>query len=179
MEYGWSPSYPTCKRNWPRKLASLLLLFASVAAAQESSSVSTAKTAAAVSTSDAPTAALRDALSAACSQSEQAFSRFLTTRNAETFAHLTPPARLALMKRFVLLNQPGKPSLLPTGSGRPTVHCETPGGAAELQIGGAEVSDNLAFLPVEVREPTDTTGASTIRVQMGLVRENSGWKLLS
>jgi len=83
------------------------------------------------------------------------------------------------MKRFVLLNQPGKPSLLPTGSGRPTVHCETPGGAAELQIGGAEVSDNLAFLPVEVREPTDTTGSSTIRVQMGLVRENNGWKLLS
>ena len=161
------------------RLASLLLLFACLVAAQESSSVSTAKTAAAVSTSDAPTAALRDALSAACSQSEQAFSKFLTTRNAETFAHLTPPARVALMKRFVLLNQPGKPSLLPTGSGRPTVHCETPGGAAELQIGGAEVSDNLAFLPVEVREPTDTTGASTIRVQMGLVRENSGWKLLS
>ena len=161
------------------RLASLLQLFAFVVAAQESSSVSTAKTPAAVSTSDAPTAALRDALSAACSQSEQAFTKFLTTRNAETFAHLTPPARVALMKRFVLLNQPGKPSLLPTGSGRPTVHCETPGGAAELQIGGAEVSDNLAFLPVEVREPTDTTGASTIRVQMGLVRENSGWKLLS
>jgi hypothetical protein len=160
------------------RLASLLLLFNSAVAAQESSSVSNAKTAA-VSTPDAPTVALRDALSAACSQSEHAFSKFLTTRNAETFAHLTPPARVALMKRFVLLNQPGKPSLLPTGSGRPTVHCETPAGAAELQIGGAEVSDNLAFLPVEVREPTDTTGASTIRVQMGLVRENSGWKLLS
>jgi hypothetical protein len=161
------------------RLASLLLLFASVLAAQESSSVSNAKSAVAGSAPDAPTAALRDALSAACSQSEQAFSKFLTTRNAETFAHLTPPARVALMKRFVLLNQPGKPSLLPTGSGRPTVHCETPDGAAELQIGGAEVSDNLAFLPVEVREATDTTGASEIRVQMGLVRENSGWKLLS
>jgi hypothetical protein len=161
------------------RFASLLLLFASVAAAQESSSVSTSKAAAAVSTSDAPTAALRDALFAACSQSEQAFSKFLSTRNAETFAHLTAPARVALMKRFVLLNQPGRPSLLPTGSGRPTVHCETPGGAAELQIGGAEISDNLAFLPVEVREPTDTTGASAIRVQMGLVRENNGWKLLS
>lgn len=83
------------------------------------------------------------------------------------------------MKRFVLLNQPGKPSLLPTASGRPTIHCETPGGAAELQIGGAEISDNLAFLPVEVREATDTTGESVIRVQMGLVREKSDWKLLS
>src|ERR1700720_4423103 len=128
---------------------------------------------------DAPTAALRDALFAACTQSEEAFSKFLTTRNANTFAHLTPPARIALMKRFVLLNETGKASLLPTASGRPTIQCETPGGAAELQIGGAEISDNLAFLPVEVREPTDTTGASVIRVQMGLVRENSGWKLLS
>jgi hypothetical protein len=160
-------------------VASLLLAFASLVAAQESSSVSNAKTAVAASTSDPPTVALRDALSAACSQSEQSFSKFLTTRNAETFTHLMPPARVALMKRFVLLNQPGKPSLLPTASGRPTIRCETPGGAAELQIGGAEVSDNLAFLPVEVREPTDTTGASAIRVQMGLVRENNGWKLLS
>ncbi len=83
------------------------------------------------------------------------------------------------MKRFVLLNETGKPSLLPTGSGRPTIRCETPAGAAELQIGGAEISDNLAFLPVEVREATDTTGASVIRVQMGLVREKSDWKLLS
>ena len=161
-------------------LAPALLVLAVMVAAQETNPAANAKPAvSATSAPDAPTAALRDALSAACSQSEEAFSKFLTTRNANTFAHLTPPARVALMKRFVLLNETGKPSLLPTASGRPTVHCQTPGGAAELQIGGAEISDNLAFLPVEVREPTDTTGASVIRVQMGLVRENSGWKLLS
>src|SRR4029077_1335104 len=90
-----------------------------------------------------------------------------------------PPAPRAFKKRFVLLNEPGKPSLLPTGSGRPTIQCETPAGVAELQIGGAEISDNLAFLPVEVREAADTTGASVIRVQMGLVRERNDWKLLS
>ena len=160
--------------------AAVTLLFASALAAQESSSAAHSDAATPVTKApDAPTAALRDALIAACTQSEQAFSKFLTARNAETFAHLTPSARVALMKRFVLLNQPGKPSLLPTASGRPTIQCETPGGAAELQIGGAEISDNLAFLPVEVREATDTTGASTIRVQMGLVREKSDWKLLS
>jgi hypothetical protein len=149
--------------------------------AQESSSApSNGAAATPVSkTPDAPTAALRDALFAACTQTEQTFSKFLTARNADTFAHLTPSARVALMKRFVLMNQPGKPSLLPTASGRPTVHCETPGGAAELQIGGAEISDNLAFLPVEVREASDTTGANAIRVQMGLVREKNDWKLLS
>jgi hypothetical protein len=158
----------------------VLLFCGSLAAAQESSSAPQANSATpATGAPDAPTAALRDALSAACSQSEQSFSKFLTARNAETFAHLTPSARVALMKRFVLLNEPGKASLLPTGSGRPTIHCQTPAGAAELQIGGAEISDNLAFLPVVVREATDTTGASVIRVQMGLVREKNDWKLLS
>jgi hypothetical protein len=158
----------------------LMLLSTSSLAAQESSSAANAGPAAAVTKApDAPTAALRDALFAACTQSEQSFSKFLTARNADTFTHLTPSARVALMKRFVLMNQPGKPSLLPTASGRPTIQCETPGGAAELQIGGAEISDNLAFLPVEVREATDTTGASVVRVQMGLVREKSDWKLLS
>ena len=163
-----------------RRLVFAVLLFAFTAAAQERSSAAQANTAAAPTKApDAPTAALRDALFAACSQSEQSFSKFLTARNADTFAHLTPSARVGLMKRFVLLNEPGKPSLLPTGSGRPTIQCETPAGAAELQIGGAEISDNLAFLPVEVREATDTTGASAIRVQMGLVREKNDWKLLS
>jgi len=160
--------------------ATLVLRCASTMAAQESSSApNTGASAPITKPPDAPTAALRDALFAACTQSEQTFSKFLTARNADTFAHLTPSARVALMKRFVLLNQPGKASLLPSASGRPTIHCETAGGAAELQIGGAEISDNLAFLPVEVREATDTIGASAIRVQMGLVREKSDWKLLS
>jgi hypothetical protein len=167
--------------TWARLVsAPALLLFALTTSGQESSSATHDNTATApVKAPDAPTAALRDALSAACSQSEQAFSKFLTARNADTFAHLTPTARVALMKRFVLLNEPGKASLLPSASGRPTIQCQTPGGAAELQIGGAQVSDNLAFLPVEVRDASDSTGASVIRVQMGLVRENSDWKLLS
>jgi hypothetical protein len=160
--------------------APALLFFAVTAAAQESSSTAQDKTAAsAAKAPDAPTAALRDALFAACSQSEQSFSKFLTARNADTFARLTPAARVALMKRFVLLNEPGRPSLLPSASGRPVIQCQTPAGADELQIGGAEISDNLAFLPVEVREAADTTGASVIRVQMGLVREGNDWKLLS
>jgi hypothetical protein len=34
-------------------------------------------------------------------------------------------------------------------------------------------------LPVEVRNAADTDGNSTVRVKMGLVRENANWKLLS
>lgn len=126
-----------------------------------------------------PVAALRDALFAACSQSQQEFMKFLTARNAQTFVKLTPTARVALMKRFVLLNQAGKPSVVGGASGRPVVKCQIPGGAAELQIGGADEVDNLAFLPVEVRDATDTVGTSVVHVKMGLVREHGEWKLLS
>jgi hypothetical protein len=162
----------------------VLLVLALAASGQESTSTTNGnngatKAAAVTKAPDAPTAALRDALFAACSQSEQTFSKFLTARNADTFAHLTPSARVALMKRFVLLNEPGKPSLLPSASGRPAIRCQIPGGAAELQIGGAQISDNLAFLPVEVRDASDSSDGNVIRVQMGLVRENSDWKLLS
>ena len=148
--------------------------------AQESSSRPTSDSGSPSATAPgSPAAALRDAISAACSQSEQSFAKFLTARNADTFAHLTPSARVALMKRFVLLNEPGKASLLPSPSGRPTVQCQTPAGAAELQVGGAETADNLAFLPVEVRDATDTVGNSTVHVKMGMVREGGEWKLLS
>jgi hypothetical protein len=161
-------------------LAALLLLLTTRSAAQESSSKPSADAASApLSPAGGPGAALRDALKAACSQSEREFAKFLTARNAETFAGLTPAARVALMKRFVLLNEPGKASLAPSTSGRPLVRCETPAGTAEMQVGGAEVTDNLAFLPVEVRDATDSVGANVMHVKMGLVRENGEWKLLA
>jgi hypothetical protein len=156
--------------------AALALFTASDSGAQESSSRPSAS---APATLAGPSLALREALAAACSQSEREFTKFLTARNAETFATLTPGARVALMKRLVLLDEPGKPSLITGASGRPLVRCETPGGAAETQIGGAEVTDNLAFLPVEIRDATDTVGENVMHVKMGLVRENGEWKLLS
>src|ERR1700676_4612538 len=134
------------RATWLRSIAvALVPAFAvHIGAGQESSSSAQSNNTTTVTKApDAPAAALRDALSAACSQSEQSFSKFLTARNADTFAHLTPSARVALMKRFVLLNQPGKALLLPTVSGRPIIQCQTAGGAAELQIGGAQISDNL------------------------------------
>jgi hypothetical protein len=126
-----------------------------------------------------PSLALRQALSAACRQDETEFTKYLTARNAETFSTLTQGARVALMKRFVLLNEPGKPSLITGSAGRPLVRCETPVGAAELQIGGADVDDNFALMPVEIRDATDTVGENVLHVKMGLVRERGEWKLIS
>jgi hypothetical protein len=92
---------------------------------------------------------------------------------------MAPAARVAFMKRFVLLNEAGKPAVTANPSGRPIVRCDTPAGAAEIQIGGADTRDNVAFLPVDLRDATDSSGASAIQVNMGLVRENGEWKILS
>jgi hypothetical protein len=128
---------------------------------------------------NSPAAALRDVLQAACSQSLGEFSRYLTARSKESFERLTPAARVALMKRFVLLNVPGKATATANPAGRPIVRCETPGVTTEMSIGGTDTRENLAFLPMELRDVTDSTGANVRQITMGLVREDGQWRLLS
>jgi len=48
-----------------------------------------------------------------------------------------------------------------------------------MQIGGADLRDNVAFLPMELRDTTDATGVNTHQITMGMVREDGEWKLLS
>jgi hypothetical protein len=151
-----------------------LLLFAGVSFAQESSSNPSG-----LAGTAGPVATLRDLLMAACSQSQNDFSRFLTARNKASFLRLAPAARIAFMKRFVLLNEAGKPSATVNPSGRPIVRCDTPAGAAEIQVGGADIGDNVAFMPVNLRDATDSVGSSAIQVNIGMVRENGEWKILS
>jgi len=128
---------------------------------------------------DAPSAALRDLLSAACAHDETVFVKFLTARNAESFVRLAPAARTELMKRFVLLDAAGKPASSADPAGRPTVRCTTPDGAAELQLGGAELRDNLALLPIDIRDVSDLPAGEPHHILMGMIRENSSWRILS
>jgi hypothetical protein len=163
-------------------LSCTILLAATNALSQDSSSKPGGSPASAPSettTTGGPGAALKAVLSAACSENQTEFVRFLTARNREAFSRMTPPARVALMKRFVLLNEPGKPTALANPAGRPILRCQTPDVTTEMQIGGAELRDNIAFLPMELRDTTDTTGASVHQITMGLVREDGEWKLLS
>ncbi len=163
-------------------LSCAILLAVANVLAQESSSKPDGNTASGLSettNTGGPSAALKGALSAACSQNQTEFVRFLTARNKEAFSRMTPSARVALMKRFVLLNEPGKPTASANPAGRPILRCQTRDVTTETQIGGAELRDNLAFFPMEVRDANDTTGASVHQIVMGLVRENDEWKLLS
>lgn len=126
-----------------------------------------------------PAAALRGALMAACSQNQDEFARYLTSRNSAAFNKLSAAARAAFLKRFVLLDDPGTPTILPAAAGTVTVRCQTAAGSADIHVGAASQMDNVALIPVEVRESGAVSGADAIRVQMGLVRENREWKLLS
>jgi hypothetical protein len=149
--------------------------------AQESSSRNSSTAPIAASSPDAPSAALRDLLAAACAHDETRFEQFLTARNAESFSRLTPAARVELMKRFVLLDGAGKPALS-VSSGRPGLRCTTPDGAADIQLGGTDLRDNLALLSVDIRDasnPNAPSGGDPHHILMGLVRENSSWKILS
>jgi hypothetical protein len=160
-------------------------LLAGRASAQESSSRpdnAAPPPAASSPAPDAPSAALRDLLAAACAHDETRFEQFLTARNAESFSRLTPAARVELMKRFVLLDGAGKPALFASSSNRPSIRCSTPDGAADIQLGGTDLRDNLAFLPVDIRDasnPNTPNGGDPHHVLMGLVREHSSWKILS
>jgi hypothetical protein len=163
-------------------LSCSLLLAAANAVSQESSSKpseSPASTPSETTGGGGPSAALKAVLSAACSQNQAEFVRFLTARNKEAFSRMAPLARIALMKRFVLLNEPGKPTASANPAGRPIVRCQTPEVTTEMQIGGAELRDNIAFLPMELRDATDSTGENVHQVVMGFVREDGEWKLLS
>jgi len=165
-----------------------LFILAPHAFGQESSSrpdstppSSTAKPAASANAPapDAASAALRDLLVAACAHDEPSSEKFLTSRNAEAFSRLTPTARTELMKRFVLLDGAGKPTISTNPSGRPEIRCTTPDGAADIQLGGTELRENIALLPLDIRDASDLHVGDPHHILMGMVRENSSWKLLS
>jgi hypothetical protein len=126
-----------------------------------------------------PVAVLRDILSASCSQDSKRFGTFLTVRNQTAFAAMTPSAQSTLLKRFVLLDQAGTPREEADHSGNVTLDCVTPTTTTQLQIGKAEIHENVAYVPLAVKDASDTGNTSTRRVVMGLVRENNQWKLLS
>ncbi|PYT89154.1 MAG: hypothetical protein DMG41_09420 [Acidobacteria bacterium] len=173
------------KLKFPEHILMVLCVFLLAAAdcfAEQSSSKpeqNAAGATVAASNQDRPDGALGSALAAACSQNQAEFARFLTVRNRESFSRMTAAARVALMKRFVLLGEPGKATVSANPSGRPMVRCETPGATTEMQIGGADVRDNVAFLPLELHDVADSNGASARQINMGLVREEGQWKLLS
>jgi hypothetical protein len=118
-----------------------------------------------------PSTALSAALSAACRANETQFANYLTADNAAAFRALPANQRAALVQRFALTADPGKP-LASTDQQKHTVlRCEAVKSTVEYHFGDARVHENLAFIPVTVQDSEHT--------EFGLVRENGAWRLLS
>jgi type II secretory pathway pseudopilin PulG len=119
--------------------------------------------------------ALTDALSAACRQDSPAFANSLTTDNATAFRARPGAQRTAMMKRFVLLEEPGRVLLSTTSNGQKIVRCESPSFTTEMRLGETRLHENLAFVPMQI----PITGEDPRAITFGLVREGGNWKLLS
>lgn len=122
-----------------------------------------------------PVAGLADALSAACRQDHVAFATHLTAESAAAFRALPEPQQTALLKRFILLDDPGRPLLSTLAGGNSEVRCEAAGLVADMHLGAAEVHENLAFVTAQIGQP----GEEPRSVRIGFVREGGQWKLLS
>lgn len=119
---------------------------------------------------DAP-AALSAALSAACRQDEAGFAKYLTKDNAAAFQGLPTDQRKAVLRRFSLSDDPGKPLRTDDLKGRSVLRCENSAATSEFHLGNARVDENLAFVPVEI--------AGGTVADFGLVHQSGSWKLIS
>lgn len=117
-----------------------------------------------------PSAALTSALLGACRQNEKAFARYLTADNAVAYLKLPDGQRRELMKRLVLVADAGRPLLSSDAAGNTIIRCSSPSVTAELRLGKERVRENLAFVPLDI---------DGRQVEIGLVREGGGWRLLS
>jgi hypothetical protein len=95
----------------------------------------------------------------------------LTSDNAVAFRALSSDDRKNLIKRFALMDDPGKPLLSSDAQNHTVITCQGPASGAEFHFGDVRVRDNLAFVQVTVSRERQT--------QFGLVRENGNWRILS
>lgn len=118
-----------------------------------------------------PSTALAAALSAACRANQTDFENYLTADNAVSFRALPEDQRTAILKRFSLSDQTGKPLLSSDDQNHTVLRCTSPQGTTEFRFGDVRAHENLAFVSVAVTDSEKT--------EFGLVRENGGWRLIS
>jgi type II secretory pathway pseudopilin PulG len=118
-----------------------------------------------------PASALAEALAAACRANETQFANYLTADNAAAFRALPADRQRAFLKRMSLGDEAGKPLLSSDAQNHTVLRCVTPSGTAEFRFGDTRTSENLTFISVAVVNSEAT--------RFGLVREASGWRLIS
>lgn len=118
-----------------------------------------------------PQQALAAALSAACRQDTQGFSRYLLAGSSRALLALPPAEQKDFLRRFSLTTMPGNPRTLLDAQKRLVVQCNTPADTQSFGLNAAQVDGNVAFIPVALGGGETTT--------VGMVRQPEGWKVFS
>jgi hypothetical protein len=118
-----------------------------------------------------PTEALTGAFSAACRQKGAEFAGFLPEESAAAYRNLPVSQQNDLMQRLTRVSAEGKPLRSTAADGASVLRCSTPSETTELRLSRERIHSNLAFVSVAV------TGGRN--ADFGLVREGSGWRLIS
>jgi len=121
--------------------------------------------------STSPTEALTSAFSAACRLKAADFAAFLPEESAGAYRNLPSMQQIDLMQRLTRVSGEGKSLRSTATDGSSVLRCSTPSDTTELRLNNERVHKNLAFVSVSV------TGGRT--ADFGLVREDSGWRLIS
>lgn len=120
---------------------------------------------------DDPISALTGILAAACRQDTAKFPEYLTTNNATFYRKLTPEQQVAILRRLVLLDNPGRALLSTRPDGTSEIRCETPSTTRQIHLSKPRTDQNISFVPIDVKPDR--------QVDFGLVASKDGWKLLS
>jgi type II secretory pathway pseudopilin PulG len=115
--------------------------------------------------------ALLEILVSACRANEIQFANSLAGENPAAFRALSLDQRTKVIKRISLSDTAGKPLRSTGKDGLPVFRCQSETGTVEYRLGIPRTHENLAFIPVTVMDDTSA--------DFGLIRETSGWHLLS
>jgi hypothetical protein len=154
-------------------IAGVILLAAhpSSAAAMHQSAKSASAAAPQIPVPDDPISALTGILAAACRQDTAKFPEYLTTNNATFYKQLTPAQQVAILRRLVILDDPGRALLSNRADGTTEIRCETPSTTRQIHLSKPRTDQNISFVPIDVKPDR--------QVDFGLVATKDGWKLLS
>jgi hypothetical protein len=121
--------------------------------------------------SDDPASTLTGILTAACQQDTAKFPEYLTPKNAAFYKQLTSAQQVAILRRLVLLDDPGRALLSTRADGTLELRCETRAVTRIIHIGTPRTDQNISFVPIDVKPDR--------QIDFGLLATKEGWKLLS
>jgi hypothetical protein len=118
-----------------------------------------------------PASALTGILTTACQQDTAKFPEYLTPKNATFYKQLTAAQQVAILRRLVLLDDPGRALLSTRADGTAELRCETRSVTRQIHIGAPRTDQNISFVPIDVKPDR--------QIDFGLLATKEGWKLLS